>query len=148
MKKTTRIGFIVLLVFMLVAVRAFVQPYFYDPLIAYFKTEYLYSSIPEINFFKFFLNIFLRYSLNSVISLAILYLVFDSLRVLKFSLKFYLFAFLILSIVLYVLLEFDLNLGYRIIFYVRRFLIHPIFLLILVPAFYYQKLKFGKAIFK
>ena len=126
---------------MLITVRAFVQPYFYDPLIEFFKSDYLYMAIPEINLEHLFLNIFYRYTLNTIISLAIIYLVYNNLKVFKFSVKLYAIAFVILSIILFILLELDNNQGYRLIFYVRRFLIHPIFLLILLPAFYYQKLK-------
>lgn len=126
---------------MLVAVRVFVQPYFYDPLIEYFKADYLHNSIPEINLNFFFLNLFYRYFMNTIISLAILYVVFDNFKILKFSFKFYTIAFVALSVILFILLKFNLSNDYKLIFYVRRFLIHPIFLLVLLPAFYYQKLK-------
>lgn len=139
-----RILLIVLLFLMLIAVRAFVQPYFYDPLIDYFKNDYLHSTIPQIDLAHFFLNLFYRYILNTIISLAIIYLVYTNLKVLKFSIKFYIVAFIVLSIILIILLKFDLNQGYRLVFYVRRFLIHPVFLLLLLPAFYYQKLKLKK----
>ena len=139
-----RILLIVLLFLMLIAVRAFVQPYFYDPLIDYFKNDYLHSAIPQIDLAHFFFNLFYRYILNTVLSLAIIYLVYTNLKVLKFSIKFYIVAFIVLSIILIILLKFDLNQGYRLVFYVRRFLIHPVFLLLLLPAFYYQKLKLKK----
>jgi len=144
MKKVIKILLIVLLFLMLISVRAFIQPFFYDPLIAYFKSDYLYTSIPEINFYKFSLNLFIRYSLNTIISLAIIYILFPASKVLKFSVKFYIVSFVILSIVLLTLLKFNQNQDFRLIFYVRRFLIHPLFLLILLPAFYYQKLKLDK----
>tara|TARA_R110001583_G_scaffold41751_5_gene132661 strand:+ start:8685 stop:9122 length:438 start_codon:yes stop_codon:yes gene_type:complete len=141
MSKATKIGCIILLFLMLIAVRAFVQPYLYDPLIEFFKSDYLYSAIPEINLGQLFLNIFYRYTLNTIISLTIIYLVYNNLKVFWFSVKLYAIAFILLCITLFVLLKFNNNEGYRLIFYVRRFLIHPIFLLILLPAFYYQKLK-------
>lgn len=139
MKRIIQIALIVLLIFMLIAVRAFIQPYFYDPLIEYFKSDYLSKPIPAMNLKVFFLNIFYRYSLNSAISLAIIYLFFKNLKSLKFAFKIYLITFLILCTALFIL--FNLNLDYKLIFYVRRFLIHPILLLVLLPAFYYQKLK-------
>ena len=141
MKKTVQIVLIVLLFLLLIAVRAFVEPYFYDPLIEYFKANYLHNSIPEISLGVFFLNIFYRYFLNTIISLVILYLVFNNFKTLKFSFKFYTIAFFLLSITLFILLKFNLSNDYKLIFYVRRFLIHPIFLLVLLPAFYYQKLR-------
>lgn len=140
MSKTTKIVFIGLLFLMLIAVRAFVQPYFYDPLIEYFKGNYLYNTFPEINLGYLFLNIFYRFLLNTIISLTIIYVVYSDLKVLRFSVKFYAIAFVLLCLFLFLLLN-DHHQGYRLVFYVRRFLIHPIFLLILLPAFYYQKLK-------
>lgn len=140
MKKPLQILLIGVLFLMLVAVRAFVQPYFYDPLIEYFKSDYLHSAFPQLNLPLFFLNIFYRYALNAMISLAIIYLYFKNLNILKFSLQFYVIAFVLLSILLFILLKFNLGQGYMLIFYVRRFLIQPLFLLLLLPAFYYQRL--------
>jgi len=131
----------VILILMLIVIRVFIQPYFYDPLIEYFKFDYLSKPIPEMNLKVFFLNIFYRYSLNSAISLVIIYLVFKNLESLKFSFKFYVITFVILCTTLFILLSFNLILDYKFIFYVRRFLIHPVLLLVLLPAFYYQKLK-------
>ena len=121
--------------------RAVVQPYFYDPLLDYFKHDYLNAAIPELNFGAYFLNIFYRYFLNSVISLAIIYLVFNDKKALYFSIKFYVLAFLVLSLLLFVLLKFNVTQNYLLTFYVRRFLIQPLFVFILLPAFYYQKVK-------
>jgi exosortase F-associated protein len=128
---------------LLIAIRVFLAPFFYDPLNVYFKTNYLQASIPIINFNIFFLNIFYRYFLNTIISLAIIYVIFKSRNTILFSIKFYILAFLVLSIILYFLLKFPVNNEYMLVFYVRRFLIQPLFLFILLPAFYYQKLKIG-----
>lgn len=140
MTKTLQILLIVVLFLMLIAVRAFVQPYFYDPLVDYFKSDYLHLPFPKLSLTIFFLNIFFIFTLNTIISIAIIYLVFNNLKVVNFSIKFYIIAFILLSVLLFILLKFNLNKGYMFIFYVRRFLIHPLFLLLLLPAFYYQKL--------
>lgn len=141
MKKTVQIVLIVVLFLMLISVRAFVEPYFYDPLIFYFKSDYLHTPIPHLNLGNYFLNLCYRYCLNTAISLAIIYLIYNNLKALIFSVKFYVFAFIILGVGLFILLKFDLGQGYRLTFYIRRFLIHPLFLLILLPAFYYQKVQ-------
>jgi len=133
-----------LLFLLLILIRALVQPYFYDPLLDYFKHDYLNASIPELNFGAYFLNIFYRYFLNTVISLAIIYLVFDDKKALYFSVKFYLLAFAVLSLMLFVLLKFNVTQNYLLTFYVRRFLIQPLFVFLLLPAFYYQKLRSPK----
>ena len=141
MRKSVRVGLIILLFLLLILIRALVQPYFYDPLLNYFKYDYLYTSIPELNFNAYFLNIFYRYILNTIISWAIIYLIFYDLKTLYFSIKFYAIAFLILCLMLFILLKFNVTQNYLLTFYVRRFLIQPLFVFILLPAFYYQKLK-------
>ncbi|MHB1148364.1 MAG: exosortase F system-associated membrane protein [Lutibacter sp.] len=145
MRKSIRIFLIVVLFLMLILIRAVLQPYFYDPLLDYFKHDYLYTSIPELDFGTYFLNIFYRYALNTIISLAIIYLVFYDKKVLNFSVKFYVLAFAVLGLMLFILLKFNVTQNYLLTFYVRRFLIQPLFVFILLPAFYYQKLKVGKS---
>jgi len=126
---------------MLILIRAVVQPYFYDPLLDYFKHDYLYTTIPELNFGAYFLNIFYRYALNTLISLAIIYLAFNDVKALYFSVKFYILVFVVLGLMLFILLKFNVSQNYLLTFYVRRFLIQPLFVFILLPAFYYQKRK-------
>lgn len=145
MRKSVRIGLIIVLFMMLILIRALVQPYFYDPLLDYFKHDYLYASIPELNFGAYFLNIFYRYFLNAIISLAIIYLAFYDVKSLYFSLKFYVLAFAVLGLMLFILLKFNVTQNYLLTFYVRRFLIQPLFVFILLPAFYYQKLNSQKS---
>ncbi|WP_456420577.1 exosortase F system-associated membrane protein [Lutibacter sp.] len=139
MKRKIQILLVVLLFLLLIAVRVFIQPYFYDPLIEYFKNDYLHTAIPNLDFSKFFLNIFYRFTLNTIISLVIIYLIFNDLKVIYFSIKFYVIAFVIFSSALFVFLKFDSD--YKLIFYARRFLIQPLFVFLLLPAFYYQQLK-------
>jgi len=141
MRKLSNIVLIVLLFAMLIAIRSFVSPYFYDPLSDYFKREYLYSPIPELNFNLYFSHVFLRYMLNAIISLALIYLFFKNRNLLLFSIKFYVISFIGLCLLLFFLLKIQDFEGYMLVFYVRRFLIQPVFVFILLPAFYYQKLK-------
>lgn len=143
MRNSLRYLLIIFLFLCLIAVRAFIEPYFYDPLIVFFKTDYLNRSLPDIDFPKYFFNIGLRYFLNSLISLFIIFLVFKKKNTLLFSIKFYLISFVILSIMLFILLKYSTSFNYITIFYVRRLLIQPLFLLVLLPAFYYQKLKYS-----
>ncbi len=139
MNKWLRIGIIGVLIILLMLVRTFGDKLFYDPFINYFKNDYLYNNVPGYGTLKLFSHIFLRYITNALISLAIIYVAFRNKRLIKFSVKFYIAAFIILSIVYYGLLKTGMNNGYLFTFYVRRFLIHPVFVLILLPAFYYQK---------
>jgi len=129
------IGF---LFFLLILVRAFQSKLFYDPFVIYFKNDYLHQAIPEYDSYKLYLNVFFRYLLNGIISLGIIYLFFQQ-QFLKFSLKFYTIIFVFLIFLFFIFLKFQLFDSYLPLFYLRRFLIHPILLLLLIPAFYYQK---------
>lgn len=139
MSRVMRILLIVGLFILLVLVRAYGTTLFYDPFITYFRHDYLNAPIPDYDTLRLFLSLFLRYALNTIISLLIIYLAFQKKGLVRFSVRFYLAAFLVLSIVYYLLLQIGFENGHLFGFYVRRFLIHPVFVLILLPAFYYQK---------
>ncbi|SNR47843.1 exosortase F-associated protein [Lutibacter agarilyticus] len=141
MKKIVSIILIIVLLLVLVGIRAVVAPLFYDPLKDYFKNDYLYTSIPTIEFGVYFLHLFFRYVLNTLVSLAIIYVAFRNLKLIHFAIQFYLIVFVFLVVVLFLLLKFQFIDGYLLLFYVRRFLIHPLFVFILLPAFYYQKIR-------
>jgi len=140
MHKKYRIIIILLLFFVLVLVRAFEQHLFYDPFIEYFKNDYLYDPIPIFSGSKLLVSLIFRYGLNTLISLAIIYVAFQNRNFVMFSVKFYLLAFVILSITFFIILKGELAHGYLFAFYIRRFLIQPLFVLLLLPAFYYKQL--------
>ncbi len=137
MNKYLRFLGVGLLFIALVFVRAYAKELFYDPFTEYFKDAYLHSNLPTYNLTNLSLNIFYRYVLNTFISIGIIYLLFQK-QFLKFSFQFYSVAFVILLFLLIVILKFNLFESYLPLFYVRRFLIHPIFILLLIPVFYYQ----------
>lgn len=140
MKKSYKILSVILLFSLLVLIRGFATVIFYDPLNIYFYNDYLYAELPEINKIKLLFSMVLRYSLNTVISLLIIQVLFDKKNYTKFSIYFYGIALVILVITFFYFLNNKFNVGYLLPFYIRRFIIHPIFLLLLLPAFYYQKI--------
>lgn len=139
MDKKYRIILIVLLFFVLVLIRAYAPTLFYDPFIVYFKNDYLYEPIPVFSGSKLLIDLFFRYTLNSMISLLIIYVAFQNKNFVLFSIKFYAIAFVVLTITFFIILRGELEHGYLFAFYVRRFIIHPLFVLILLPAFYYKQ---------
>jgi len=139
MSRTIRFLIIAILICCLIGARFFFQEYLYDPFYSYYKHGYLVSSFPEVEMGSYFLNLFLRYSINSALSLGIIYFVFMKNETLIFSMKFYVAGFVGFGLFLYVLLFFEYTESQLLVFYVRRFLIQPVFLLILLPAFYLQK---------
>ena len=140
-RKRYRIVEIGLLVSMLVAIRFFEEDLFYDPLIIFFKSDYLLGIIPPMNMAELMINLTFRYALNSIISLAIIYISFRDINILKFSAVLYGILYVLATLVfIFLVLNIERE-HYLALFYVRRFLIHPLFLLILLPAFYYYRLR-------
>ena len=130
---------VLLLFLFLVCIRAFEKYLFYDPFIHYFKGAYLQVPAPEIETFRLLCHLVLRYVLNSFISIAIIGLVFQKKSTLKFSAYCYGIAFFIFGSLFFILVLSDLKSGYLLFFYVRRFLVHPLILIVLLPILYYQR---------
>lgn len=141
MTRRNRFILIVVAFLLLIGFRGLAQQWFYDPLFNYFKNDYLTSPVPDIVIPTYFLNIFFRYLINSVISLAIIYLVFMKWSVVSFCIRFYILAFILFGLAVFILIYFQINTHYLLLFYLRRFLIHPIFILVLIPAFYIYKFR-------
>ena len=139
MKKTWKYIAIGFLLGLLVLIRAFENELFYDPFLSFFKHDYLQASIPTYNAWLLFLNHIFRFGLNMIVSLAIIYIAFENRHVLKFSFGLYSVGFVILIALYFYLIQHDLEHDYLLTFYVRRFLIQPLFVMILLPAFYYQR---------
>jgi len=126
---------------LLILIRAFENELFYDPYLKFFENDYLYIDNPRREVFKLTLFTILRYVLNSVISLGIIFMFFSDKSIVKFSAFIYAVAFVILiGLFLYFVINPNQD-DYYIFFNIRRFLIQPLLLLLLLPAFYYYKLK-------
>ena len=135
-----KVSIITISVSLLIAVRVFQYDLFYDPFLLYFKNSYLDGgSIPEFNWVKMTLFLFLRYAINTIISLMIIYTLFKNKDLIKFSIITYSITFLILIPMYYYYISINFEGGYLAAFYVRRFLIQPLLLFLLVPAFFYQQ---------
>ena len=136
-----RIALAMLLVSLLVLIRAYEGTLFYDPFLNYFKTDYYNLPLPETNKISLFFGLFFRYFINSSISLAIIYVLFKDIEAVKFASFLCLLFFVILIIVFFIVLFYFGETNKMALFYVRRFIIQPLFLLLFLPAFYYQKTK-------
>jgi exosortase F-associated protein len=136
-----RIALAMLFVILLVLIRDYEDNLFYDPFLNYFKTDYYNLPLPEIDNFKLFFGLFFRYFLNAALSLAIIYVLFKDADAVKFASILYLIFFIILIIIFFFVLFYIGETNKMGLFYVRRFIIQPIFLLLFLPAFYYQKQK-------
>lgn len=135
-----KIPILLVLAFALVAIRAFEVQLFYDPFLLYFEKDFNALPLPFYNPFQLFLGLLFRYGLNSVLSLGVIYIVFNEVEMVRFTAFLYFVFFLILVIFFFLILYFYGNQNNLFLFYIRRFLIQPIFVILFVPAFYYQKL--------
>ncbi len=141
MHKVTKYILLLILVMLLILIRFFEDVLFYDPYLEFFQNDYLYMDSPRREVAKVFGFTTLRFVLNTLISLAILFVVFIDKSIIKFSVLIYAIAFVLLM-VLYLYFVVNPNQeDYYLFFNVRRFLIQPIFLILLLPAFYYHKIK-------
>ncbi|WP_400077018.1 exosortase F system-associated membrane protein [Winogradskyella sp. R77965] len=140
MPKLTRYIFVIILFLLLVAVRGFEDVLFYDPYLSFFKNDYLYIDHPRREIAKLVLNTTFRFALNTLISLGILYLVFNDKSIIKFSSLIYFVAYVGLLIPFLYFVINPRQEDYYLFFNIRRFLIQPIIFILLLPAFYYYKL--------
>ena len=141
MNNTAKYILLFVLFGMLVLIRVFENELFYDPYLIFFQNDYLYIDSPRREVFKLSAFTSLRYWLNTIISLGILFVVFKDKSMVKFSTIIYLFSFLVLILIYLYFVVNPKQEHYYLFFNMRRFLIQPIILLVLLPAFYYYKLK-------
>lgn len=127
-----------LLVFLFAVIREFETQLFYDPFLAFFKSDYAGQPLPKYEPIQLFFGLLLRYGLNSLLSLILLYVIFEDWDMVQFSSVLFVVFFVLFIVTLFCLLSFQ-NQNYLLLFYVRRFLIQPIFILLFIPGFYYQK---------
>lgn len=131
----------IVLLSLLVAVRAFESQLFYDPFLIYFEGDYMKLPLPEFDGLQLFFGLSFRFFLNTILSLGIIYALFKDRGMILFVSILYLLLFVVLILTLFGILHFFKNQENLLLFYVRRFLIQPLFLILFIPAFYYQKLK-------
>jgi exosortase F-associated protein len=129
----------IILVLLLVLIRAYEDSLFYDPFLNYFKSDYYNWPLPKINNIQLFFGLGLRYFLNMSISLAIIFVLFKDVEAIKFASIVYLLFFIILIFTFFFVFYFFGETNKMPLFYIRRFLIQPILLVLFLPAFYYQK---------
>jgi exosortase F-associated protein len=140
LKNKSKIFLLILLVLLLAGIRAFENQLFYDPFLAYFERDYKTLSLPEFDSVRLFFGLLFRYTLNTVVSLGIVYVLFKEIELVKFASILYAMFFVVLIVAFYCVIYFYANQNNLILFYVRRFLIQPILVLLFIPGFYYQKL--------
>ena len=140
MKPGVKLLIIGFLVIMLAMIRMFEYRFFYDPFMYFFENAFKPNESLEFPPEMFF-NVFLRFLLNTIISLTILFVAFRSWGIIKFSgIIFFTFFVVLFPLFVYLMQNVTPD-DYLAAFYVRRFLAHPVLILILLPAFFYYRLQ-------
>ncbi|MCG2610684.1 exosortase F system-associated protein [Flavobacterium sp. SM15] len=139
LKNKAKIFWVILLVSLLAIVRFFEAELFFDPFLSFFKGEFQNAPLPKYDGWQLFLGLSFRYLVNTIVSLIIVYVVFEDLNLVKFAGLLYVFLFCILIGAFFGVLNLSEKPDFMTLFYLRRFLIQPLFLLVFLPAFYYQR---------
>ena len=131
--------FAAIAIFGLIAVRMVEDQLFYDPFQAFFHLANKHAEFPDFKWTPLILNYLFRFGLNLVLSAAVVYFIFKNkqwtlqaivLMLIVFAITFPLYLYCIHT-------QFDI--GYLFSFYMRRFVIQPLILLLIIPLFYYLK---------
>ncbi|SDZ94729.1 exosortase F-associated protein [Flavobacterium gillisiae] len=128
------------LVVLFATIRAYEDQLFYDPFLNYFKSDFNALPLPSYNPFHLLMGLLFRYGLNTILSLGLIYVLFRDSTMIKFASFLYAFFFVFFVSLFYTIIYFYGANNDMVLFYVRRFLIQPIFVILFIPAFYYQKL--------
>ena len=110
------------LVVLLVLVRTFENQLFYDPLLDFFKKDFAKLRLPSFNSAQLFLGLLFRYTLNTTVSLGIIYILFKDLAMVKFAFVLYYFFFMILIVAFFFFFYFANEQSNCVLFFVFRFL--------------------------
>ncbi|KQR95440.1 exosortase [Chryseobacterium sp. Leaf180] len=128
----------------LFAVRMYEDSLFYDPFLTYFHEASKTLVFPEFLWGKLILSYLFRFALNLICSCVIIHFLFQNrqwtvqgaiLIAIVFAITFPIYLFCIAD---------GFDVGYLFSFYMRRFVIQPMILLLVVPLFYYRQMMMNK----
>ncbi len=120
MKNAKMILWVAPLIVGLALIRTYEGDWFYDPFLDYFKGNYQKQVYPEIDGLRMFFNLFLRYFLNTILSLAIIQVLFKKREFLQLASFLYGVFFIVLIIAFFYIVYFTESSNLT-LFYVRRF---------------------------
>ncbi len=135
---------VILGIFGLIGVRMMEDRLFYDPFLDYFHLANKDAVFPDFVWFKLVLNYLFRFLLNLILSAVVVHFIFKNkqwtvqamvLMLIVFAITFPLYLYAIST---------KFEIGYLFSFYMRRFVIQPLILLLIIPMFYYRKHALGK----
>ena len=128
----------------LISVRFLEDKIFYDPFLKFFKADYKVAQVPDFIWGKLMLSHFFRFALNLIFSAIVVHFMFLNKKWTIQAVFLMAVAFLFFFPIYLWCLYSKMEIGYLFTFSVRRFVIQPIILLLIIPIFYYRK-KLGKS---
>jgi len=123
----------------LVGVRMLEDQIFYDPFLNYFHEANKNSTFPEFEWVKLIVGHVFRFLLNLFFSCVILHFLFKNKEwTVQGAILISIIFAITFPIYLYCIYD-RFEIGYLFSFYMRRFVIQPLILLLIVPLFYYRR---------
>lgn len=123
----------------LISVRFLEDKIFYDPFLNFFKADYKVAQIPEFEIVKLIISHVFRFLLNLFFSAIVVQFMFLNKKWTLQAIALMTITFLFFFPIYLWCLFSKMEIGYLFTFSVRRFVIQPIILLLIVPIFYYRK---------
>ena len=123
----------------LIGVRMVENQIFYDPFLDYFHTANKNAVFPNFEWIKLILSHLFRFVLNLTFAALIIYGFFKRkdwtvqgivLMLIVFAITFPLYLYAVST---------KFEIGYLFSFYMRRFVIQPLIVLLIIPMFYYRQ---------
>ena len=123
----------------LVGVRMLEDKIFYDPFLNYFHEANKNSTFPEFEWVKLIVGHVFRFVLNLFFSCVIIHFLFKNKEwTVQGAILISIIFAITFPIYLYCIYD-RFEIGYLFSFYMRRFVIQPLILLLIVPLFYYRR---------
>lgn len=123
----------------LIAVRALEDKIFYDPFLNYFHESNKKALIPDFEWGELIISHIFRFLLNLIFSLVIVHFMFKNKKWTMQAATLIFLVFLITFPIYLYCIHTKFEIGYLFSFYVRRFVIQPLVVLLIIPMFYYRK---------
>lgn len=123
----------------LMGVRMLEDQIFYDPFLNYFHEGNKNIPFPEFEWGKLMISHLFRFVLNLFFSCIIIHFLFKNKEwTVQGAILICIIFFIMFPIYIYCISD-RFDIGYLFSFYMRRFVIQPLIILLIVPLFYYRK---------
>lgn len=131
--------FVVLGILGLITVRTVEDSLFYDPFLDYFGVADKKAEFPDFIWFQLVINHVFRFLLNLIFSAIIIHFIFRNKHWTLQGVILISLVFLVTIPIYLYCISTKFEIGYLFSFYMRRFVIQPLILLLIIPMFYYHK---------